>query len=145
MPNNDFDQYTYQDFLQQADEVNVAQVQHRIKKDADEKIKALASEGKTVECKNNTDGKVIWKHVEIVEDDIFTEILEKEKEYLKNNSPMKEKVTSAKDLFDKLWPVDLDDEYKAFVQIVRDTNIERKKTNIRLISEVSIFVFRLLI
>ena len=134
MPNNDFEQYNYEDFIRQADKVNVAQVQHRLKKGCEEKIKSLI--GHEVTCKNTTDGKVVWKHVESVTDNLFTERLKLEKEWLKTNSPMKEKIKTAKELFESLWPLDLDEELKSFVEVVVDTNKERKKDGQRLISEV---------
>ena len=139
MPNNDFEQYTFQDFIRQADEVNVAQVQHRLKKDCDEKIVSLI--GHEVTCKNTADGKVVWKHVESVTDDLFTERIEKEKEWLKNNLPMKTKIQSPKELFDSLWPLDMDDELKSFIKVVVDTNVEKKRNNQRLITPVSTLLF----
>ena len=134
MPNNDFEQYRFDDFIRQADEVNVAQVQHKRKRDAWDTIKGLI--GHEVECKNNTDGKVLWKHVESVTDDIFTERLAKEKEWLKKNSPMKEKIETPKELFQKMWPLDIDEELRWFVQLVKEVNKEKKKNGHRLISLV---------
>lgn len=137
MPNNDFEQYNYKDFIRQADEVNVAQVQHRLKKDCEDKIKLLI--GHEVTCRNTTDGRVVWKHVESVTDDFFTERLNKEKEWLKKNSPMKEHISTPKELFESLWPLDVEKELKSFVQVVVDTNVQRKKDRQRLISQVRKF------
>ena len=134
MPNNDFEQYNYEDFIRQADKVNVAQVQHRLKKGCEEKIKSLI--GHEVTCKNTTDGKVVWKHVESVTDDLFTERLKLEKEWLKINSPMKEKIETPKELFQKMWPLDIDQELRLFVKLVKEVNKEKRKNGHRLISLV---------
>ena len=137
MPNNDFHQYNIEDFLQQADEVNVATIQHRLHKESWDKINLLAAVGKTVECKNKEDGKVIWKHVESVSDDLFEARIKKEKEWLNKNLPMKERINSATELFHKLWPHDIKEDHKTFIAVVAQTNKERKEKNQRLISPVS--------
>ena len=131
-PNNDFGQYTIDDLLRHQDEADIASVQHGRRKEAWEKIKSL--EGTEVECKTKDDGKVIWRVVEKVIDDKYTQVREIEQEWLKKNSPMKEECSTAKELFEKLWPNDVKEEFNEFVNVVRKENINVKGRVIQLVS-----------
>lgn len=131
-PNNDFGQYTIDDLLRHQDQADIASVQHGRRKEAWEKIKSL--EGTEVECKTKDDGKVIWRVVNKVTDDKYTKIRDREQEWLKKNSPMKEQCSSAKELFEKLWPNDVNEEFNEFVNIVREENKKIKGRPIQLVS-----------
>ena len=142
-PNNDFGQYTIHDILQQQYEMNIAQVQYGKKKEAWEKIATL--EGTEVVSKSSIDGTITWKVVKEVTDDKFSKRLEKEKEWLKDNSPLKIKIKTTAELFHVLWPLDVDKEFADFVNIVRKENTQRKKDGKPHIPLVSTTVLLLLL
>lgn len=141
LPNNDFGQYTIDDILRMEDNVNISTIQNGKRREAWAKIKALT--GTEVVRKSAKDGQIIWRVVDDVVDDKYSDTLEKEKEYLKQHTPFKNTIKDIQELFWSLWPGEVDDELRDFVQVVKEENITRHKKNLRPIQVVS-FLFSIM-
>lgn len=118
--------------------MNVAQIQNSRRKEAWDKIESLV--GTEVKCASAADGQVTWKVVPNATEDLFTERVEKEKEWLRVNSPMKDEIKSIVELFAVLWPSDIETDCESFKNIVIEENKLRKDAGKRSIPTVSLFV-----
>ena len=86
-PNNNFGQYTLDDLLRHEDNMNVAMVQGRRKKEAWDAIKTL--NGTQVTRKTKTYGNITWTVVDGVYDDKYEQIVQEERKWLEKNLLLK--------------------------------------------------------
>ena len=141
LPNTNF-VFTEVDFIQPTSHITQENARHHSNwMNAWRTINEL--EGHEVECRNNSDGKIVWKVVREIEDDQFRAIREKENalyrtKYIPVHSTEVEfGDESFSQSFWALWPGTLDEDVKMLEEIMEKENKHRKEKHLRPIRKVT--------